>query len=445
MKKSLKAIAAGLCMVMALASCSAQPATSSSTPQQGNADETSSAAKETKLSGNLVFWTQWTETEAQGEVIQAIADDFMDKHPDAKITIQWCGRDISKTLKPALEGGETIDIFDYPVQYGDQLDSFCLDLNDYTTKTYESLNGKTLKDSVLPMLLSTPKMQTGIDGKLAAIGYQPYMGLFMYNAKIMEELKLTPPSTWEEFDAVCAKIKEAGYSPITFDSAYALWMPGTYLAHLKGQDWVQKLVTDKTGEMWKDDAVKKMAEDFESFASKGYFDANVAGNVYPAGQADVANGKAVIYYNGTWLPGEVADIAGSDFRWGAFNFPDVEKGANKYATEGVAGCGMLSVNAASKNPDLAMEFLASFYTAENDTRFVDKAGHISCIPGGKWVATMEAVKPAFESVSESLKAGANLDTNTDLQPVISENFIKLAAGQLSAEGFVNNMVAAAKQ
>lgn len=442
MKKALKTVAASLCALMLLAGCASTSETSQ-VSQQPSAQENSSASEE--LKGDLVFWTQWSETEAQGEVIQKIADDFMSENPGTNISIQWCGRDISKTLKPALEGGETIDIFDYPVQYGDQLGSFCLDLTDYVGETYESLGGKTLEDSVIPMLLSTPKMQTGIEDKLVAVGYQPYMGLFMYNAKVMNELNLTPPSTWEEFDTVCAAIKKAGYSPITFDSAYALWMPGTYLAHIKGQDWVQQLVTDKTGEMWKDEAVVKMAKAFEDFAAKGYFDANVAGNVYPAGQADVANEKAIIYYNGTWLPNEVADMAGDDFQWGAFNFPDVEEGANKYETEGIAGCGMLSVNSSCKNPKLAMEFLASFYTPENDTQFVEKAGHISCIPDGEWADSMKDVKPAFESVSEPLKAGANLDTNVDLQPVITENFTKLAAGQITADEFVNNMVAAAKQ
>lgn len=395
--------------------------------------------------GDLVIWSQWSETETQGEVIQGLAEEFMEKHPHTNIEIQWCGRDISKTLKPALEGGEQIDIFDYPAQYSDQLKDFCLDLNGYVDKAYESLGQKTLKESILPMLLSTPQVQTGISDKLAAVGYQPYMTLFMYNQAVFDELGIQPPATWEEFDAVCAKIKEGGYAPITFDSAYAHWLPGLYLAREKGQDWILDLVNDTTGEMWKDEAVVNMAKAYEDFAAKGYFDTNVSGNIYPAGQADVANGKAAIYYNGTWLPNEVADIAGEDFKWGAFNFPDVEEGADKYQTEGVAGSGMLAVNSKCENPELAMEFLASFYTPENDGKFVSVAGHIPAVPGGAWPGSMEQVKPAFESVTSVLKAGANIEANADLTPIITENFVKLASGQCSADEFVSAMAAAAKR
>lgn len=408
----------------------------------GGCGSSGGSGNEGEESTKLVYWSQWAETEAQGEVIQDIADQFMEEHPGCEIEIQWNGRDLSKTLKPALEGGEQIDIFEYPSQYGDQLSDYCLDLTDYVDKAYDILDGKTIRETVLPMLLTTPEMQTGITDKLPAVGYQPFMTLFMYNQGIFDELGLTAPSTWEELDAVCAKIKDAGYSPITTDSAYAHWLPGLYLSRVKGQDWVTELASDTTGEMWKDPAVLQMAQAFEDFAEKGYFDQNVAGNVYPAGQADVANGKAVMYYNGTWLPTEVADITGDDFLWGAFNFPDVVEGENKFETEGVAGSAMISINSECENADLAAEFIASFFTADHDKEFVDVAGHIPAVQGGEWNADMESVRPAFESVTTPLKSGANIESNSDLTPVLAENFIKLISGECDAQTFVDNMVSA---
>lgn len=409
---------------------------------EGSEDEVKEAneVKEVKL----VYWSQWTETETQGEVIQKLANEFMETHEGCTIEIQWNGRDLSKTLKPALESGEQIDIFDHPIQYGDQLKDYCLDLNGYTDRPFDSLGGKTLNESILPMLLSTPELHTGISDKLVAIGYQPYMTLFMYNQSIFDEVNVTAPTNWAELDAVCAKIKEAGYSPITVDSAYAHWLPGLYLSREKGQEWVTELAFDTTGEMWKDPAVKKMAEAFADFAAKGYFDANVAGNVYPAGQADIANGKVAMYYNGTWLPNEVADIAGSDFKWGAFNFPDVVDGENKYETEGVAGSSMLSVNSECENADLAMEFIASFFTPEHDEEFVNVAGHIPAVPNGMWSESMQQVKPAFESVTNAISPGGNIEANADLTPILAENFIKLISGQCSADEFVEAMVSATK-
>ena len=55
------------------------------------------------------------------------------------------------------------------------------------------------------------------------------------------------------------------------------------------------------------------------------------------------------------------------------------------------------------------------------------------------------MKSAFESVEVPLKSGGDITSNPDLAPTISENFIKLAAGQITADEFVANMAAAAKQ
>ncbi len=103
---------------------------------------------------------------------------------------------------------------------------------------------------------------------------------------------------------------------------------------------------------------------------------------------------------------------------------------------------MISVNSKCENPDLAMEFVSSFFTPENDEEFVQVAGHISAIPGGTWSEDMQAVKPAFESVTSAIKPGGNIESNVDLTPVLAENFVKLVAGESSADEFVEAMVSA---
>lgn len=401
-------------------------------------------AEEKELSGELVYWSMWNDTEPQGEVWQEIADGFMEKHPGVTVSVQWCGRDIKKILKPALDGGEVIDVFEYPLEA--EVGDYVMDLTDYVQKSFESTGGSAFADTLLPSMLLTPKAQTGREDMLPAVGYKPWMQLMMYNQTIFEEAGVTAePKTWEELEAACAKIKEAGYSPITFDDAYAAWLPGIYLARAKGQEWVQELVKDTTGEMWKDEAVVKMASDFEDFAKKGYFDANVGGNKWPAGQMDVGNGKVAMYYNLTGLPTEVADVAGPDFKWGAFSFPDVVEGGNKCGVEDVTGCTMLAMNKNTKDPDLAMEFIAYALSRQNDEKMVAHAGTIPATLGTEWPAALESMRGAFESTQISLKVAGDITANADLTPSISENFIKLAAGQISADDFVSNMASAAKQ
>lgn len=448
MKKQLAFISALLCFVMLLAACGGKapeptpepaPAPEASEPTAPEPEDAPAA-----LEGEIIFWTMWNDTEAQGEVFQQIADNFMAENPGTKVTIQWCGRDISKTLKPALESGEQIDVFDYPSQYGDQLREFCADLTNLKNTQYDFLDGKSLSDVLLPAMFESPKKTTGISDIQVGIGYKPWMSLFMYNADVLEEAGVTSnPTTWAELDEACAKIKEAGYVPLTFDDAYAVWLPGLYLARAESQDWVMELVNDTTGEMWKSDAVMNMAEAYADFASKGYFDANVSGNLWPAGQMDVGNEKVAMYLNLTGLPSELADVTRDDFRWGAFNFPDVVDGQSRSKNEAVLGATVTAVNADAENMDVAEAFVAYMHTKQSDTMMVENSGMTTSRVDGEWPKALEGVKPAFDGITEVQKAGGGIDANADITPVISENFIKLASGQITAQQFVDNMVAAA--
>ena len=266
----------------------------------------------------------------------------------------------------------------------------------------------------------------------------------MYNKAIFDEAGVTEePKTWEELDAACAKIKEAGYIPLTFDDAYASWLPGMYLEREKGQEWVQQLVNDTTGEMWKDEAVVNMAKAFEDFANKGYFDTKVSGNKYPAGQMDIGSGNVAMYYNLTGLTTEVKDVTGDDFVWGGFSFPDVAEGQNRCGKEDPSGCTMLAVNKDTADPDLAMEFIAYALSPENDAKMVEEAGTTPATVDTEWPASLENMKSVFENNEVALNSGADITSNPDIAPTIQENFIKLASGQITADEFVNNMAAAA--
>ena len=458
MKKWI-ALLLALTMVLGLAACStstkqpeqtdvpasdtAEPAPA---PEQDAAGETEGESEQ-PLTGKLVFWTQWNETETQGQVFQEYADDFMAQHEGVEIEIQFCGRDINKTLKAAMDGGETIDIFDYPLAYGAELADKTLDLTDYLAQSYSSTDGKSLGEVIAPSLLATARAQTQVEDQQLAVGYSPYMLSFMYNADIFAEAGIDAvPTTWEELDAACAAIKATGVAPITFDDAYSYWLPGMYLSREKGEEFIAELIADTTGEMWRDEAVVKMAKAFEDFAGKGYFHENVAGNKWPAGQIDLGTGKAAMYYNATWLPNEIRDTTGPDFNWGAFTYPDTNADAGTSAvTSEAGGSSMLGVSKSCENPTLAMEFIASLYTPENDEKMVAMTASIPSASTTTWPDALKNVQPVFNSVTTILKVAGGIDANPDIMSILSENFTQLAAGKITADQFVENMVAATKQ
>lgn len=167
------------------------------------------------------------------------------------------------------------------------------------------------------------------------------------------------PTTWSEFMDVCQKIKDAGYDPITVDDAYYPCLYGTYLAMMKGPDWVTELLSDTTGANWSDPAVAQMADDFAAMRANGYFSDSCGSNVFPSAQnGEFAMGTAAMYYNGSWLPNEVHDITGDDFQWGAMFFPAPDNAEYPYTTYST-GCQFFGITKGCEHPEEALALLES--------------------------------------------------------------------------------------
>lgn len=63
----------------------------------------------------LVYWSMWNEAEPQGMVIAQAAQAFT-KATGITVDVNFNGREIRKTLQPALDAGETIDLFDEDIE-----------------------------------------------------------------------------------------------------------------------------------------------------------------------------------------------------------------------------------------------------------------------------------------------------------------------------------------
>ncbi|MEG0910791.1 MAG: ABC transporter substrate-binding protein, partial [Ruthenibacterium sp.] len=121
MKKVLSIVLA-LALTLSLAACGGA---ASSTAKSTAASTAASAAASTAApaeagaieeGATLVYWPMWSETEPQGQVISAAIDAFT-AETGVEVEVNWAGgRDTRKTLSPALDNGETIDVFDEDVE-----------------------------------------------------------------------------------------------------------------------------------------------------------------------------------------------------------------------------------------------------------------------------------------------------------------------------------------
>ena len=325
-KRLAAIIAMGISLLMLLSACGTSPVQTTPATEAGDSTAQSSSTQEVpKLSGTVTFWSMWNETEPQAEVIKSAIDEFKTANPDVTLNVQWNGRDIRKTLKAALDSAQSIDIFEADPNWITKnlgLD-YVLKLDDYYGKTYATTNGKVFKDILVPALVKWISALSKDQG-LYYVPNQAFVVCMFYSKDVFQKAGIDKmPQSWDELLAACEKLKTAGIAPITVDDAYYELLMGQYLGTLKGDAWVSQLMQDKTGEMWKDPAVVQFAKAFEDLYKKGYISKNAASNKYPAGQQELALGKAGMYLNGTYLPNELVGTTGADFKWGEFAFPNL--------------------------------------------------------------------------------------------------------------------------
>ncbi len=327
-------MAAGL-----LAGCAGGTSTATTEASTAAGDSTN-APKESAAGGGegLIYWSMWEATEPQGQAIQMAIDKFT-ADTGVKVDVQFKGRTgIREGLQPALDAGTNIDVFDEDIdRVNTTWEQYLMDLEDLVkTSGYE--------DNANAGLMKACR-EVG-KGTLKSIPYQPNVFAFFYNQSIFDEAGIKEvPKTWEELDAACQKIKDAGYTPITCDDAYITAMFGYHMSRLLGEPGTEAVV--KEGK-WDDPAVLKTAQAYEDFAKKGYFSETIASNVWPAGQnQELALGTAAMYLNGSWLPNEVKDMAGEDFKWGCFSYPAVEGGKDGTNASNY-GAQVLAINKNSK-------------------------------------------------------------------------------------------------
>ena len=415
----------------------------------GCGSKSGSDSGSSKGGDKLVYWAMWSEDEPQAKVIKEAISKY-EKDTGVKVDVQFKGRTGQREgLEPALSAKQQIDLFDEDVnRVNGSWGKYLLDLEDMA-KDYESEHGN---ETLFKIARNAYGQTHDGDDTLHSIPYQPSIFGFFYNKTLFTKAGIeSVPTTWEELDAACAKLKEAGITPITADDAYLTSFIGYHLARYIGQDGVKALVTGEeyNGESvtWDDEKVKAAAESFADFAKKGYFSKNIATNKYPAGQnQEFAPGDAAIVICGSWLPNEAKDSVADDLEWGYFNYPSVPDGKDDNTANNIANQ-VLAINKDSKMSDEAFKLIEYITTGEFDKKMTEDA---LCIPTDKansdaWPTELAGVKEAFDATTTFYDWAAGVESNNDITPVLQENTQKLASGKLDAAGFIKAMKEAAGQ
>ncbi|ACT00648.1 ABC transporter substrate-binding protein [Paenibacillus sp. JDR-2] len=190
-----------------------------------------------------------------------------------------------------------------------------------------------------------------------------------------------PPATYEEFLAVCQRIRNLGIDPIVVGGK-DVWHIGFWVnkflideVYIQDPDWNAKRSAGKVS--WTDDApmraMRKLKQLWDSGdVAKGYLSTADSQTV-----SILTSGQAAMLYSGPWMFNQIRS-SDPTFEFGFFALPD---SAGKVSTTGLNVASGWSISAeAAKDPEKLIsikQFLHFFYSEEPYSHYLEAINGIA--------------------------------------------------------------------
>lgn len=286
-------------------------------------------------------------------------------------------------------------------------------------------------------ILDAPKKVVSYNGKVYGVPYVVNTFGVFYNKKLFDEMQLSVPNTWDEFIALCDKIKAAGKVPF-ITGGKDVWPMGSIITAMaanstfgKNMNWPKDLFDGKI--TMADTGLKEGLERFALLGKNGYYSKNVLGVSMDQSIQDFGDGKGFMCIHGSWWP-SVVDAKFKDIQMGFFPVPPFN---GEKAVMDVGPDIFLSINSKSKNIDAAKEFALTALKPEILGVYMKN----SAIPA------MKGVDPTFEdqAMKDIVDYLGKLDTcgNYDwyIGPLANDIYTKdLAAMVTGSKGVSDTLI-----
>lgn len=191
-----------LSLTMIVAACANNSAnngsTSSSNASNGQSGESSPSTAPAKELVNLDF-----STNASGgtlEAIQAIVDQFNKENSVIHVELSALGKDFNTLMTAKMANNDLPDLFSTASWSVRRFGEYLLPLND------RSWAGQ-VNDQIKPVV-------TDANGNLTVLPLDIDISGVVYNQKMLQDLNIEVPQTWDQFLAACEAVKKAGHTPI---------------------------------------------------------------------------------------------------------------------------------------------------------------------------------------------------------------------------------------
>ncbi len=280
------------------------------------------------------------------------AKELAEKNIDVSIKLEMPNADqANQILKTRMASNDSPDVFTLHA---------IADIPDFYKAGYLSdLSGQLFAGR----LFDSVKKTVTYDGKVVALPLESLSWGYLYNREMFSRLKLTPPETLEEMEALVSVLKENDITPflLAFQES---WIPQLMMALSLGgvvssenPDFIESMNAG-TGSYGDVSAVFDIIDIIMKNGTAKPFEVGSA-----AGSADFANGKAAMWVQGPWMAETILKV-NPEMQIGVAPLPVSSNPAG--AMINLATSTSLAVSPDSKNKEVALD-LVNYLLDETDS------------------------------------------------------------------------------
>ena len=440
MRKKLTVCIVLITVLMLLAGCkgNAPTTTAPEAPAQVQQD---AVVEGTKEETTLIVWDVMNRPE-ESAILDVVIANFEAAHPGVKIARESKNLDDLKVTSAlalgSQDGPDVVQVNQGESDMGAMVKAgLLLPLDVYAAK-YGWLD--TFAEGLAALNSWSDDGAHMGEGNLYGLPLQAEIVGVYYRKDIFKQYGLSIPKTYAEFEAVMAKLAEAGIVPLVYGNLDG-W-PAIHLyseiqnAELAERGWYDDFMFLRNNVSFDIPANKAAAEKLTGWVENGYLTPGFEGIGYDDSWQLFLAGEGTMMLTGSWMSGEFVASEIAD-EIGFFLVPPVEADGYKLS---VGGTGLaFAIRKSSPNADLAAEYLNYLYSEETAIALAE-AGLLPVYPidtsviGG---GLLGDIASAWVSATLDDGIGYYMDWVTPtMYDTISASLQELMAGKISADEFV---------
>ena len=280
-------------------------------------------------------------------------DDFKAAYPQIDVEVVYAdGSSHQNNGRVAAAAGTLPDMW---FNWGGTLGGYYVENGlTYDLTDYAAANNWDQKFTAAGMDLMT------LHGELSAYPTAVSMVAVFYRADIFEELGLEEPTTFDEFEAILATLKENGYCPMsTASSAAGGWhlmrTMEQLIEHYAGPELHDKMNSLEAS--WNNEAFIQTLTTLQDWSEKGYFNEGFVTAPAEDTLTKLYTRECVMVFEGQWAERNILQAEQDNNLYGVFLFPN--GGTNRMSAfgEGI----QFNANITDEKLAAAMAFMDVYY------------------------------------------------------------------------------------